>query len=235
MQKELDMFNDFINQFDLSLEPLMGKVKHTHRVVEFANEIAKSLNLSEEDVNKACICALFHDLGRFPQYSNYHTFHDKDSIDHGDESYNVLIKLNYNDNEVLKAVKYHNKYDLPDDLSKREKTFADITRDADKIDIMFEQANYSYEEDYKILDDIMNYFKEGKLIHNNTGADDCHTITILRELAFLFDINYAKSYEIIKNKGIIDKKVNLIYEATKDNEVFEIKKIIDKRIDEYVR
>ena len=32
------------------------------------------LNLDENEVTRAKVCALFHDLGRFPQFSEYKTF-----------------------------------------------------------------------------------------------------------------------------------------------------------------
>lgn len=233
MEKELEIFNNFINNYDLSIPQLEEKKFHTFRVVDYAKEIAKSINMSDEDVKEAAICALFHDLGRFPQFSEYHTFHDRDSFDHGDKSYEILKEMGYDDNIVLNAVKYHNKYAIADDLSDREKLFAKITRDADKIDILLTQSKEKYEENYKITDEIMYYFNKKMLMPNNIG--NYKTISRLREIAFIFDINYNKSYEIIKNSNIIDEKINTIYNATHDDKIFEIKKLLDERIDEHVR
>ena len=233
MQKELEMFEKFINDYDLTIPQLKGKKEHTYRVVGYAKEIAKSLLLSNEDINLAGICALFHDLGRFPQYTQYHTFYDDDSIDHGDKSYEILKELNYNNEIVLKAVKYHNKYRVDDSLNERELLFANITRDADKIDIMLKQLGDSYKEDYNISNDIMNFFYEQKLINNETIKNK--TDGKLRTLTFIFDINYKKSFEIIKESNIIDKYINLIYNATNDEKIFEIRDILNERIDNYVR
>ena len=230
MQKEIDIFENYISNYDLNIPELYKKKMHTYRVVEFAKEIAMSLNLSEDDINKACICALFHDLGRFPQFSKYKTFQDSVSIDHGDKSYEILKELNYNDQEVLNAVKYHNKYSVPQNLSDSEILFANITRDADKLDILFEQLNDEYSEDYKIADNIMNYFIEQRLIENKLNENE--TIIRLRQLTFLFDINFKKSYEILKQSNIIDKKIDVIYDAIKDEQIFKIRDILNERIDE---
>ena len=230
MQKEIDIFENYISNYDLNIPELYKKKKHTYRVVEFAKEIASSINLSEDDTNKACICALFHDLGRFPQFSKYKTFQDAISIDHGDKSYEILKELNYNDQDVLSAVKYHNKYSVPQNLSDSEKLFANITRDADKLDILFEQLNDEYSEDYKIADNIMKYFIENRLIENKLNENE--TIIRLRQLTFLFDINFKKSYEILKQSNIIDKKIDIIYDAIKDEKIFKIRDILNERIEE---
>lgn len=230
MEKELKIFEEYINSFDLSIPALNEKKEHTYRVIDYAKEIAISLNLSDDDIDLACICALFHDIGRFPQYSEYHTFQDSISIDHGDKSYEILKELNYNNEIVLKTVKYHNKYKIDDNMTEREKIFANITRDADKIDIMFKQLNGEYKEDYKISDEVMNCFKNNKLIPND--MEDKTTNNRLRGLAFIFDINFKKSFEIIKESNIIDECINVIYNAIKDERVFEIRNILNERIDE---
>ena len=233
MEKETKMFEDFVKNYDLTIPQLNEKHGHTYRVLGYAKEIAKSLDFNEEDVNKACICGLFHDLGRFPQFSEFHTFHDRDSFDHGDKSYEILKELNYNDNIVLNAVKYHNKYKIADDLTDREKVFANITRDADKIDIILMQTTDEYKENYKITDELMNYFKNGNLVPNN--FDDTTTINRLRCLAFMFDVNFKKSYEIIKESNIVNKIADVIYNATGEKKIFEIRDIINERIEEHVR
>ena len=230
MEKELEMFNNYINQFDLTIPNLNRKKEHTYRVVEYAKEIAKSLSLSDDDINLAGICALFHDLGRFPQFTEYQTFYDNISFDHGDKSYEILKELNYNNDIVLKAVKYHNKYKVDDSLNERELLFANITRDADKLDIMFKQMGESYKEEYVIPDETMNYFYNRKLMPNS--KIESVTDGKVRILAFIFDINFKKSFEIIKESKIIDEYINLIYEATSNERIFEIKEIIDERIDE---
>ena len=76
MDKEIIFFENFVNQFDKNNKKIKHKYDHTYRVVEYAKKIAKSINLNEKEYNRAIICALFHDLGRFPQIKEYNTFTD---------------------------------------------------------------------------------------------------------------------------------------------------------------
>ena len=144
MNNELDFFNEFVNKFDLMIPQIMMKKEHSCRVALNARLLANFLNLSEEDSNIAYISGLFHDLGRFVQYSTYKTFDDNKSIDHGDLSYEILKSIGYNKKEVLNAVKYHNKYEIPNNLDNRNKLFCKILRDADKFDILNDDFNLKY-------------------------------------------------------------------------------------------
>lgn len=236
MNDELKIFNKFINKYDLNIKQLRDKVEHTYRVVEFAEKISKSLDLSEDDINLAKICALFHDLGRFPQYALYNTFQDSESIDHGDESYKILKEINYDNDIVLKSVKYHNKYKLPDDMTEREKIFCDITRDADKLDIMFTQRN-DLTGNYELDERVMYYFNNNLLVDNKYEKNP--VTDILRQLAFIFDINFKESLKILRKSNIINYKIRLLFNSTMDNRIYDIEKklnsFIDERIDEDVR
>ena len=74
MDNEIKFFEDYVSKFDKNNNLVDLKYKHTYRVVGYAKEIARSLNLDEHEFNRACICALFHDLGRFTQIKEYNTF-----------------------------------------------------------------------------------------------------------------------------------------------------------------
>ena len=50
------------------------------------------LNLSEEDILLAELIGLLHDIGRFEQIKNYHTFLDKESIDHAEYGNKILFE-----------------------------------------------------------------------------------------------------------------------------------------------
>ena len=158
MDKELEFFEKYVSNFDMSNKKVEHKYHHTYRVLEYAKEIAKSLNLDEKEYNRACVCALFHDLGRFPQIRDYDTFVDSESIDHGDKSYEILKENNYNDDIVLKAVKYHNKKYVPkfDELTDMH---CKLVRDADKVDIMLYFLNEPIDNNYDVDDKIIDSFK----------------------------------------------------------------------------
>ena len=135
MDNEIRIFENYVKDFDKSIPEVEYKYNHTYRVVSYAKQIADSLNLSKEEYNRASICALFHDIGRFPQIRDYDTYSDLISIDHGDKGYEILNELGYDDEIVKTAVKYHNKKEIPkfDELTDLH---CKLVRDADKIDIM---------------------------------------------------------------------------------------------------
>lgn len=206
MDNEIRFFEDYVSKFDKTNEKVEHKYNHSYRVVGYAKEIANSLNISEKEKTRASISALFHDIGRFPQAEEYNTYNDEESFDHGDIGAKVLKEKGYNDDIVLNVVKYHNKKEIPkfDELTDMH---LKIVRDADKIDIMTIWGNKKSDENSIASEDIINCFKKHIQMDNNMG--DTEFIYTLRCLAFVFDINYKKSIEIIINKGLIPFKLNL--------------------------
>ena len=232
MNKEVEFFEEYTHSFDLTVPDIYKKYEHTYRVMSFAEEIAKSLNMNEEEVNRAKICALFHDLGRFPQFTEYQTYTDSKSFDHGDKSEEILKEYNYDDEIVLKAVKYHNKKSVPnfDELTNMH---CNIVRDADKLDIMDTQINELDRYEYEYSDELLDCFKNHTLLDNNFANNDF--IFLIRMILFIFDINYKKTIEIIIEKGIIKRKLDLLRKNKNNKEVdlieTEIKKYLKERFD----
>jgi hypothetical protein len=118
------------------------KEEHTFNVCKNMIEIAKGLALSEDQTILAETAALFHDVGRFPQYAKYRTFRDSISVNHGILGAQTLIeekileKLPEDEKElIIRSVKFHNAFSIP----KKEKEdivfFIKLVRDADKLDI----------------------------------------------------------------------------------------------------
>ncbi len=124
-------------------EPLELKREHTTKVADIARRIVASLNLAPQVAKAALIAALYHDVGRFPQYARWQTFKDADSENHGRLGAVLLKKnpvLQAEDPAVrrlvLTAVLLHNRYALPVKLPEPYATVTRIVRDADKVDIM---------------------------------------------------------------------------------------------------
>ena len=232
MDKEIIFFENFVNQFDKNNKKIKHKYDHTYRVVEYAKKIAKSINLNEKEYNRAIICALFHDLGRFPQIKEYDTFIDKISFDHGDKSYEILKNNNYTDEIILNAVKYHNKKYLPN-FDEITNLHCKLVRDADKLDILFYFNNKINNKNVIIDDKIINYFKNHELVDNTVIENEVNGR--LRELSFIFDINFKKSIEIIINNNLIDSKLNSLRNINNKDKIDliekELKKYIQERFD----
>ena len=228
MEKELELFENYIKNFDLNKKGIYYKYKHTFRTVSFAEEIARSLNLSEEDINLSKICALFHDIGRFSQYTEFGTFNDLESIDHGDRGEEVLKELDYKNDIVLKAVKLHNKIYLPDGLGERESLFCKIVRDADKIDIMIEQATTNEDEKYYLDEENKNRLLNCELLKSIDNNND--SLKMYKRIAFIFDLNFKRSFEIINEKNLINKKMDIIIDKFPNDETKMFKEFFNNYV-----
>ena len=113
-------------------------------MLENANEIVNSLDMSFQDQRLTLFAALFHDVGRFPQYVRYKTFLDRESKDHGIlggrsivlGKENLLPSLTQDEFRLVRAaVVIHNRKKVPEGISSRLRQIVDVVRDADKLDI----------------------------------------------------------------------------------------------------
>ncbi|MCK5766764.1 MAG: HD domain-containing protein, partial [Candidatus Atribacteria bacterium] len=195
------------------------KIDHSKRVCDYILDIGKSLQFSEEQLNLAHIIALFHDIGRFEQYSKYRTFSDTRSENHAIigvnelRKHNILDTLKTSDKDfIYRCILYHNKISLPSSETEKGLLFTKLLRDADKLDIYYvvtdyyahknEHRNTSIELElpdtdeitYKNYLDVMN--ERLILIENMKNLNDFK----LLQIAWIYDINFKRSFEIIKMK-----------------------------------
>lgn len=156
--------------------------------------------------------------------SNIHgfkTFNDLESFDHGDYGAEILdkdirkyIKIDKYDNIIKTAIRNHNKFEIEEGLSKEELLFSKIIRDADKIDIMFESTEMFWKgqedliENSKISEEIIKQFKDKQLIKRQKNIKIKYIDSIIVTIAFVYDINFIPSFEIINNKDYINKIID---------------------------
>ena len=139
-------FDAYVAPYDASNPRIALKVDHTLRVADLCDRIAKSIDLTTPDCDLAWLCGLLHDIGRFEQVRRWDTFSDARSCSHAALGVEVLFEegrltsfahLPAADQELLRtAVATHSDFRLPDELDARTRTFCDMLRDADKIDIL---------------------------------------------------------------------------------------------------
>ncbi len=214
MKNIMKIFNDYAKTYDLKNKNIMGKFHHSYRVMEFSIEIAKSLNMSEREVYIVSIAGLFHDIARFKQWTEYTTYIDSISFDHGDMGYDItkelfIDKFNLNEEEkeiVLKAIKNHNKYKVEEGLTDIELRVSNIVRDADKLDIIKEQGLITKEDSVK--EELVNLLLEHKMVPNDLAITDMDSL--FRLIAFIFDLNFEYSFKYLLHKKIIENKINII-------------------------
>ena len=143
-----DRYVDTFREADGRLPSMMQlKREHTAMVVRNAELIADGEGFDALARETAVAAALLHDTGRYEQLKRYNTFKDSDSVDHAVFSHDIVREMGWLGeveakggggewrDAVLKAVLYHNRRDVPDDMDELTATAAHTVRDADKLDI----------------------------------------------------------------------------------------------------
>ena len=189
---------------------------------------------------------MLHDIGRFEQWKNYQSLEDIGTLDHGDSGYNILKKNNYINKYVkteeektivLKAVKYHNKYSIPKNLKKREKIFINITRDADKIDILYLLRVGILPimiEDKPFSKEVYQALMNRKLISQKILKRKVDSTAV--KLGFIFDINYPYSLNPMQDhlNYIIEKYKEEATNKKLIQQLIEIQEVINSYIEEKI-
>ncbi len=249
MEHNIEEFKIYTDDYLYLGDPILLKVDHTFRVVDLCEEIAKSLNLSDEDIELAKICGLLHDIARFEQYKQYQTYRDRISVDHGDLGYEILTENNYLDNYlynkedenvILNAVRFHNKKDIPEELSDREKLFLKITKDADKIDILYlitiGHIVYNIQDTY-FSDGILDSIRNNTITDSNLVKTKADVVSI--SLGYIFDVNFPISIKILYEKDYINKEIDMYKNMStnkKTKKQFEeIREIISKYMEKRMK
>ena len=91
MNENFDAFDAFAFKYDMNEDMIKYKYNHSYRVVHQAEEICRSLELDTIERDLASNIALLHDIARFRQWTEYKTFEDSKSFDHGAEGVKILF------------------------------------------------------------------------------------------------------------------------------------------------
>lgn len=203
---------DPAEQANLDLKEL-----HTRNVCENMLAIGASIGLSHEEAMIAEAIALFHDVGRFPQYIKYKTFRDDRSENHALLSiavlaeHDVLTPLPKEEQELITAaIRFHNAFTIPDLPDEKTVLYLKMVRDADKIDILrvFIDADESGERASAIdlgLEETDTYSDEAlrciaaRKIFTLKQLRSIHDFRLL-QLSWIFDLNFAESLRIMKTR-----------------------------------
>lgn len=228
MNENFDVFDKYAMNYDMKERMIEYKYNHSYRVVHQSEEICRSLDLDNVERDLASLIALLHDIARFRQWTDYKTFKDKDSFDHGDEGEKILFEegeiKNYicdkEDYDIIrKAIRNHNKYIIEDGLSERELLHSKIVRDADKIDILYAfSTNRLLEienDDSPINEEVRKQFYKHESIDRKIvkSVND----RAVAKFSLIFDLYYDYSLERVYSEKYIDK----IYEGMKNKELFK--------------
>ncbi len=215
-------FKDYVEAYDATDSKIALKIAHTYRVAELSDQIAESLNLNDKDRELAWTIGMLHDIARFEQVRIYGTFNDSMSVDHAEFGADLLFIEGLVDRfEIDKnwyptievAIRNHNKYRLPADLSERDLTFCKIIRDADKIDIIRVNYETPMEEIYntskevlvndRISDQVFNAFFEESAINHSLKQTTIDRL--VGHVSLCFELEYDKSRELLLKQGYLEK------------------------------
>lgn len=228
------------------------KVVHTYHVADNAKLIATKLKLSEEDILLAQLIGLLHDIGRFEELNFFKKF-DSVHFDHAEYGVKMLFEDNlirefiedksYDD--IIKiAIKNHNKLNIENELNEKCLLHSKIIRDADKLDNFRIKKEEKIEEIFpgKVnnQEELENSYISDKVyetIKNKKCVDIHDRETILDYwlcvLAFIFDLNFKETLEIVKENNYINILIDRFQYKNIDTQkqMEEIRKILNNFID----
>ena len=242
-------FKDYVSSYDLQDAKIRLKYIHTGKVAANCEQIARSLDLSPEDVFLAWESGMLHDIGRFEQLRRYDTFIDADSIDHASFGADLLFQdglVRRFETDTSKygmietAIRCHSLYRLPDGLNEREIMFCQILRDADKIDIF--RANYETgmaaiynvtEEELAqspVTPEVYNAFCEEHAVLRSLKRTPLDHL--IGHLSLMFELVYPESRSIAAKQGYLEK---LFLFSSRNPETQKILNEAGKKYQEFAR
>lgn len=217
--RDINLFDKYVKEnYDFNNKLINSKYIHTLNVVKIIIKLCQKMNLNSEDTKLAFYLGLFHDLGRFKEVIRQNIFNNL-KFDHGGYSNKILFNDGFIKNfDILekdyllirKAIYFHNKKDLPDNLSDRELFFCELLRDADRIDIFrvlgsMNENKFLFERVSK--ESLIDDFYEGKTI----DIKDLYTRADRVILRFSFvKLLKIESRELLNELGYFDDYVKAI-------------------------
>ena len=220
-------FSDYCRSFYTSDQTdqknIILKEEHTSNVVGNMAEISRYLELDPAGSALAATIALFHDVGRFPQYARYKTFRDSISTNHAALGAAVLIEREVlgplpkaERDAVIRAVTLHNVFSVPDNLDQDTLRWVQMIRDADKLDIWRVFVDFYGQEDERRpsaaglgLPETEEYSAEvlsSVLRKEMVHLSALRTLNDFRllQLAWVFDLNFTRSLELLLERSYIE-------------------------------
>ena len=209
--------------------PLGTKVVHCQRVRQEMLRLGQAIELTPPLLFLAEITGLFHDIGRFEQYQQYHTFVDLHSINHAQRSVEILSRakvlapLDPEAQEwILLAISNHNKAAITSDLPETANLLARMIRDADKLDIWRVFIDFCQQptklrstaivlglpDSPGISQGAFTDIMAGRLVSGNhlTNQND---FAVMR-LSWVFDLNFQDSHREIIKRNYLPQQFSIL-------------------------
>ena len=208
-----DWFQDYVRTYYTSDEFVMARVllkeEHSKRVAASAAGLAAELQLADRQRLLAEVIGLFHDLARFRQVTEYRTFVDAESFDHGDAGAEELARTGLladftaTEQAVIHfAIINHNKMLIPS-AGPQNTLFAKIIRDADKLDIF--RLLPPVEADHDYSPQLLSQLKPGGVL----SYRDVKTLADKRliRLSWFYDIYFDWTLAQLVGEGHLERQL----------------------------
>ena len=218
-----EQFAAYTRNYDPTDSKIALKIAHTYRVADNCEKIARSINLSDDEVEFAWLSGMLHDVGRFEQVRIYNTFIDSESVDHAEFGADLLFgKENLiagytTDSSIYKmmetVIRQHNKYRIDKSIDGKTLVFCNILRDADKVDILRVNVETPMEEIYNVSEEVlynsgvseevMKQVREHHAVNRDVMTSPAEHL--IGHIALSFELVYPKSWELAKEQGYLYK------------------------------
>ncbi len=202
------------------------KIEHSLRVRDHVMDIARSEKMDDGKLYLVELMGLFHDIGRFEQYSTYRTFSDSKSVNHAGLGISVIKKLNVFKNievsdrkMILSAIAYHNLKNLPACDNKELLHLSKMLRDADKLDILKVVTDYYKSDETNetiglnlpdndfVSDSVIECILRSETI-DYRSLKSLNDFKLL-QMAWVNDLHFSHSKKVVKEKSYL----SVIYET----------------------
>lgn len=214
------------------------KLGHSIRVLECAESIMAGEHIGGHTKQLCQLAALYHDIGRFPQFAEYGTFNDRISTNHARLGVKTLRnlalpgELSSRDWRTIRlAIAQHNLKKLSDALPSKYETIVKLVRDADKLDILNVMVDHFTSDSPD--PDVVHGFEDipgqySPVIYNDVmngrTADyrdiNCTNDFKLLILGWIHDFNYTTSLNLVTSRNYVKTIISLL-PSTPDIQVLE--------------
>ncbi|SOB57066.1 Metal-dependent phosphohydrolase HD sub domain protein [Pseudodesulfovibrio profundus] len=204
------------------------KLGHSMRVLECAESIMAG-ECIDGHLNQLCqLAALYHDIGRFPQFVEYGTFNDRISTNHARLGVQTLRnlplpgELSSRDWRTIRlAIAQHNLKELSKTLPTKYETIVKLVRDADKLDILNVMVDHftSDSPDPDVVhgyEDIPGQYSATIYndVMNGRTADyrniNCTNDFKLLILGWIYDFNFTTSLNLVTSRNYLKIIISLL-------------------------
>lgn len=219
-------FAEYTAHYNAEDEKVKLKIDHTYRVADLCEQLARSIALSDEDTDMAWFSGLLHDVGRFEQLRRFGIFNDAESIDHAlygaqilfdeEKLWDYIGRDDISEEEMhflRRVISCHSMYRVPEDYSAREKQFADILRDADKIDILKVNVEVPLEKIYNVTTEELEQAEVTQAVMDSFAEKHATLRAIKRtcidhvvgHISLVYELVYPYSVEVVVKQGYLDR------------------------------